>query len=72
MAIFECARCKETFCEGGMHVIINEESTARVCPACLAGAHVIQVSFERSSPGKSFNFQHFQVLEPDEYEGNNG
>jgi len=61
MVVFECAKCRETFHDDGLHIIIHELSAGRVCPACLANAERITVVLERSAPGKPYELTYTAV-----------
>ena len=59
----KCENCGEPFESAGLLLTVHNDVAARVCPACLTGALVIQVTVRREAPGKKFKHQCYQVLE---------
>lgn len=61
-----CDNCKQPFESDGLLLTIHDNVAARICPACLTGALVLQVTVRREAPGKPFEHQCYQVLEATE------
>jgi len=59
----KCNNCNETFESEGLLLVIHDNVAAEICPACLTGALILQVTVKREAPGKPFVHQCYQVLE---------
>lgn len=61
MVVFECKKCGDAFEGDGLHVVMHEKSSGRVCPSCLAGARRVTIVVERERPGKPYEIAHVEV-----------
>ncbi len=59
----KCSNCKSEFENDGLLLTIHGNVSARICPECLTGALVVQVTVRREAPGKPYEHQCYQVLE---------